>query len=325
MQVAAQEAGIGYSLLMEAARKSKDPDLYRRAVNVALESRSVDAAKDAAQAWATALPTSPEPQRVLLQLMLASNALAQSAAPLEKLLNLVPNSERNALIDLVGDTYALAKDKATSRQVVGLALQPWTERPDTAGSAWAARGLLALGSGQKEEALVSLRKAMAAPPGSGAPGMLAVEMLNARVEEAAPLLQAYLEGTENAPVAVRMAYMRHLLNNNRSKEARVQLEAVVAQDATVAEAWLVLGALSQQQNQFVAAEDQLKRYLALSNGVESERAQRGQTQAYLSLAQIAEARGDLDAASEWLDRIDGLTTNCVCKRDARRCWPRRAG
>jgi tetratricopeptide (TPR) repeat protein len=38
--------------------------------------------------------------------------------------------------------------------------------------------------------------------------------------------------------------------------------------------------------------------------MEPERAQRGSTQAYLSLAQIAETRQQFDVAGEWLDRIE---------------------
>ena len=57
-----------------------------------------------------------------------------------------------------------------------------------------------------------------------------------------------------------------------------------------------------------AAEKSFLRYLELA-GLNTERAQRGRTQAYLSLAQIAESRNDFDAASRWLDRIDAGEDN----------------
>ena len=52
------------------------------------------------------------------------------------------------------------------------------------------------------------------------------------------------------------------------------------------------------------AEKDFLRYLELSAGLDTERAERGKTQAYLSLAQIAESRKEFDAATRWLDRID---------------------
>ena len=45
------EAGTGISLLLDAARKTNDPALYQRAVEVAFEARSGDAALQAARAW----------------------------------------------------------------------------------------------------------------------------------------------------------------------------------------------------------------------------------------------------------------------------------
>lgn len=304
MQVAAQEAGVGYSLLLEAARKSADPDVYRRAVNVALESRSGDAAKEAARAWANAHPTSADPYRVLLQVMLASNEVAQSAAPLGKLLTVVPDGERNALIDAVGQTYARVKDKATGRQVATAALQPWTQRPDTAASAWAAQGMLALGLGLKESALTLLREAVTSPAGNGAPVLLAIELLKGNVTEADLLLTTYLANTPKVPPSVRMAYVRYLLDNNRTTDAQQQLEAAVAQEPEAAEPWLLLGALNVQRNRLDAAEEQLKRFLALSENMDPERTRRGNTQAYLSLSQIAQQRQQFDVAAKWLDRIE---------------------
>ncbi len=304
MQVAAQEPGLGYSLLLEAARKSADPDVYRRAVNVALESRSGDAAKEAARAWANALPTSADPYRVLLQLMLANNEVVQSATSLEKLLAVVPDAERNALIDVIGQAYARVKDKVAARQVAVTALQPWTQRPDTAASAWAAQGVLALNLGQKDSALALLREAITSTGGTGAPGLLALALMNAKLTEAETMLDAYLANTAKVLLPVRMAHVRYLLDNNRLADAQRHLEATAALDPASAEPWLLLGALNLQQGLLDTAEEQLKRFLVLSENGGPERTQRSHTQAYLALAQIAEARQQFDAAQGWLDRIE---------------------
>lgn len=50
------EPGAAYSLILDAARKQRSTQLYRRAVEVALQARSGDAALTAARTWAQDLP-----------------------------------------------------------------------------------------------------------------------------------------------------------------------------------------------------------------------------------------------------------------------------
>ena len=63
LNVRAGEPGTGYSFILDAARKQRDPQLYRRAVEVALQARSGDAALAAARAWIQELPGSAEARR----------------------------------------------------------------------------------------------------------------------------------------------------------------------------------------------------------------------------------------------------------------------
>ncbi len=50
------EPAAGYSLILDAARKTNDPALYQRAVDIAFQARSGDAALQAARAWKQAHP-----------------------------------------------------------------------------------------------------------------------------------------------------------------------------------------------------------------------------------------------------------------------------
>jgi tetratricopeptide (TPR) repeat protein len=302
MQVAAKQAGVGFSLILDAANKSGDPELFRRAVNVALESRSADAAKEAARAWTVSLPSSPDAHRVLLQLLLATNEVAQSAEPLKQLLSVVPDTERSEVIDAVAQTYARANDKDAARRVALTALQPWTLNKGTAASAWAATGMLSLTAGLQDAAAEAMKAALASPAQTDAPGFLAVELLNAKAPGAEEMLKKLLDSKPSLPV--RMSYVRYLLDNDRVTDAQRQLEQATLQDAKAPEPWLLLGALNLQANRMPLAEKDFLRYLELTAGLGTERAERGKTQAYLSLAQIAESRKDFDAAARWLDRID---------------------
>jgi hypothetical protein len=56
------DPGSGYALVLDAARRLRDGKLFQRAVEIALQSRSGDAALAAARAWQEALPTSRDAQ-----------------------------------------------------------------------------------------------------------------------------------------------------------------------------------------------------------------------------------------------------------------------
>ena len=105
-----------------------------------------------------------------------------------------------------------------------------------------------------------------------------------------------------------MDYARTLISAQRYADAASQLETVTSEQPELADAWLMRGALALDDNRYELAETSLKRYLALTparaTGGANSNAARGQAQAYLSLAQIAEKRNDMAQAEAWLARID---------------------
>ena len=78
------DPGSGFSLMLEAARRSNDEQLYRRAADIAVQARAGDAALTAAQAWKEAWPQSREANRYVLQLLVALNRVADTAGPLQQ-------------------------------------------------------------------------------------------------------------------------------------------------------------------------------------------------------------------------------------------------
>ena len=52
------DQAAGYSLLLDAARKTNDARLFQRAVEIALQARSGESAPSASRAWRTAKPNS---------------------------------------------------------------------------------------------------------------------------------------------------------------------------------------------------------------------------------------------------------------------------
>ena len=58
----------GFALMLDAARKTSDAQLYQRATDIALQSRSGDAALAAARAWQETVPDARDARRFELQL-----------------------------------------------------------------------------------------------------------------------------------------------------------------------------------------------------------------------------------------------------------------
>lgn len=314
MQVRADAAGVGYSLMLEAARKSDDPELFRRAVNIALQSRSGSAAIDAAQAWASALPDSAEPHRVLLQMLISMDRMEDSATSLEKMLALTPADERSELLDLVGQVFARAKDVAQAATLLQAKLRPWLADTTTAASAYTAVARVQLAADMAVASRSSLAEALTHKPATPAPGMLAADWLDQTppMDEAA--LRQYMDRYPHLHL-VRMAYARYLLRASRWQDSEVQLKHLTASDqADLPEAWVILGALQLQLDRHTEAEASFKTYLARMGSSSEDRADahvRGTTQAYLSLAHIAEKTQRFEEARAWLDRVDATPDDAM--------------
>jgi tetratricopeptide (TPR) repeat protein len=297
------EPAAGYSLILDAARKTNDPALYQRAVDIAFQARSGDAALQAARAWKQAFPQSREANRYVLQILVALNRVVESAAPLKAELALADPKDRNAILAVIPRSYSRVSDKKLAASVVEQALAEYLVEPANGAAAWTAVGRMRLAAGDKADALEAARRAQAVSPTGEGPALLALELMDPGFPPAEPLVQRYLEGKPLPEF--RMAYARALLDAQRYSDAARQLQVVTVEKPEYPEAWLVQGTLQLQDNQDAAAEASLKRYveLAQAQGSGDERS-RGLAQAYLSLSRIAEKRKDYALAGAWLDKIE---------------------
>lgn len=297
------EPGTGYSLILDAARKTNDAKLYQRAVEIALQSRSGDAALQAARAWRQGHPSSRDANRYVLQILTALNRLAETVEPLKAELALSEPRDRPLAIAAIPRNYARATDKKLAASVVEQALAEELGKPATGSAAWTTVGRMRLAAADTPGALDAARRAQALDPKAEGPALLALDLMDPKTPQAEQIVRNYIDGSP-AP-EIRMAYARVLLDSQRYADAGKQLQRVTAERPDFAEPWLVQGSLQLQDNQLPAAEISLKRYLELTQSQRaSEERSRGQAQAYLSLSRIAEQRKDFVGASAWLDRIE---------------------
>jgi len=300
------EQGAAFSLILDAARKTNDASLYQRAVDIALQARSGDSALLAARAWKQALPASKEANQYVLQILIGLNRIAETLEPLKREIAATDPKERAAVIATVARYFARAGDKNLAAATVEQALNDYLTQPFVGVSAWVVIGRMRFAAGDVNEAMDAARKAQALDAASPAPALLALQVMNAKTPQAEALVKKFLEG--QAAPEVRMEYARALLDAQRYTEALAQAQLVTTEKPGYPQAWLMTGVLELQVGNPGAAEQALKRFIELAassvNDASHAVADRGLTQAYLSLAQIAEQRKDFAAADAWLGRIE---------------------
>lgn len=300
------EPGTAFSLILDAARKTNDPKLYQRAVDIALQARSGESALQGARAWKQAIPTSREANRYVLQILIGLNRIPEVLEPLKREIALSEPKDRSAVVSTIPRYFARATDKKTVATTVEQALTDYAATPVVGVAAWTVIGRMRLDAGDTGGAVDAARKAQTMDPKSEGPVLLALTLMGSKVPQAEAIVKKYLEGKPLPEV--QMEYARTLLEAQRFADASAQVQAITTDKPDYPEAWLIRGALELQDAKAPLAERSFKRYVELANakrnGSPRVEGNRGLTQAYLSLAQIAEQKKDFAEADTWLKRID---------------------
>jgi tetratricopeptide (TPR) repeat protein len=315
------EAGTAYQVLLDAARRTKDEALFRRATEVALSARAGDQALAAAKTWRQTVPGSGDALRYQIQILLALNRLPEATEPLRELVASSPAAERPGMIAGMSRLLQRAPDRKQAAATLEQVLAGWREGADTRVPVRVVLGRAWLAAGDAPKALALAREAQALDADAPGPALLALEMLPATAE-AERIVTDHLARPKASP-ELRLAYVRVLAQAQRLNEAVTQLQMVTRDQPKFASPWLSLGALRLELKQPREAEQALTRFLELTHAAsagESHAAaaandddddeedgaasDRGQTQAWLLLAQAAEQRNDLKAAETWLAKVD---------------------
>lgn len=304
MQVRSGDPGAGYSLILDAARKQRDPLLYRRAVELALQARSGEAALTAARSWAQDLPEPVEPHRFVLQILLALNRAGEAGMPLKAIVDRSTAAERNDTINAIPQIFARVTDKLLALTVVREALGTQLKQPEHAAVAWTTIGRMQLAAEQLPQALSAARQGQAADLSSPYPALLALELLQRGQTEAESIVQAQLRQAPQPDPAVALAYARLLQDLQRPADARQLLQRLISQQPKLPEPWLLLATQQVQAGALSEATASLQEFISLARLSEDERTRRSLTQAYLLMAQVAEKQKDFAVANAWLDRIE---------------------
>ncbi len=227
MYVRANENANAFQIMLEAARQQREPDLYRRAVNIALQSGSGGSALMAARAWGSDWATSDEAAQFELQILLALNRVSETGPVLRRWVLALNGEAQVKAIQSIPNLFSSVKDKPDALRVVRRALSGLTLDTAAAVALHTSWGRMALAAGDGAAALQDAQTAHRLDRSADWPALLALALMEQGESAAEALVSSHTQATA-APVqhshTVALAYARVLINLKRWADAQTQLQ-----------------------------------------------------------------------------------------------------
>ena len=274
---------------LDLARKTRDPRIARRAVELATFARTPEVALDAARLWHESDPESPQGLRTVTVLLVNAKRVDDATPYIAKLLAAKDQAAGGFL--QLGQLLGQNTDKSANLRVVRKLAEPYPQVAE----AHFAIAQAALAANDEALALLELTRAASIRPGWDLTAIFEAQILRRRSPgEAIERLGAFLDKYPTAR-DVRMNYARLLVGEKRYPEARTQFEKLLSLHKDDGEAIYGVGLLALQAKDYATAESNLTRLLEIGfrdpNGLR------------FTLAQVAEEQKDWPRAIGWYDSI----------------------
>ena len=302
------EIGLSAQLYLDLARSTRDPRIARRATEIAMYSRNVQLAIQAAHIWSEVAPESEEARRLLASI--AGSGEARDSIDLDavqiQLARVLAQSSERLPQNLLGLNRTLARipDKQAAKEIVQRLTEPYLEVPE----AHVARAQAAMIAESPMEALAAADSALALRPG-WEPGVLLKAQILQQAGAGAEAMSQLESEVKRAPESsrLRQAYARALVGTQRFAEARAEFRHLLVGAPEDAELHYAVGLLSLQLGEASEAESSFLRALAA-----------GHLQAdiiRLHLGQIADGRGEGERARQWFADVsdEGHRTEAIIR------------
>ncbi len=284
-----------YLTMLALAQQTRDPRLARRAAEMALAARQQDDTLAAVREWRKLDPESEEATQYYLGMVLLSDNISDAEAIFRKRLESAPAEVRGVVLYQVQQLLSRAKDKEAANAMLERLVAPYGDTVE--GRVVLAQA--ALSRGDKEEGARQARAALELQSSSQI-AMLTLAQASDSEEQATALLEKFLVTNPNAR-EVRAAHARILVNAKQYEAARREFALLDQQQPDNVTTLYALGVLSTQLNDPAGAERYFTRFVeVLGRNPDDER---DPSKALLILSQLAEERGDLQAAVGWLDKL----------------------
>ena len=291
-EIAAQRGDykVAADTFIDLAKRTRDPRIARRAVEVANQGQLTDLALQAAKLWQEIEPQSPAAIQVTAALLIAAKRVDEAEPYLEKLLATPGVNLESGFLQL-NRLLAGNPDKAANLRVV----RKLAAKHSDLAQAHFAVAQAAAAAGDDGEALKSIRRAEDLRPDWDGAVLFEAQILAKRsTADAAKRLGDYVAKHPEARDA-RLGYARALVMDKRLPEARQQFESILAANPSNTELVYAVGVLAFQLKDYSVAQESMQKLLGMNyrdpDGVR-----------YI-LGQIAEEQKDWPGAVQWYDQI----------------------
>jgi tetratricopeptide (TPR) repeat protein len=291
-EVAAQrgdvEAGIG--IYNRLARELRDPQLARRAVEMAVRARAFDAALESAALLLELEPGSSLGREIMAALLANESNIEKARTTVAGLLQKNPN--RAPLLMQLQHLFGKFPDKAAVLEATRQVVEPYSDMAE----AHYALGVAALLADRLPLAASEAEASLERRPGWEQGAILRAQVMR---KEAAGKVVGFYEGFVAAhPQAteVRMQLGRELAAQRRLGDARNHFREVERIDPRDGQAPYAVGLLSLQMEEYAEAQAAFTRALRVGY--------RDAAGVYLGLGQAAEGQKRYDEAIGWYQKVE---------------------
>jgi len=291
-EIAAQRGnpGLAAQTFLELAKRTRDPRIARRAVEVANAARMPALALESARIWHETEPESAQALQAVTVLLVGTRRVDEAEPYLAKLLAIDANAAANGFMQL-GRLLAGNPDSAANLRVVRKLAERYPDLPQS----HLAVSQAAAVAGDEALALAEAHRALELRPDWEIAAIYEAQLLQRRSPgEAEKRLAAFLEKHPESR-DVRLGHARVLVLDKRYAEARTEFESILQRFPKDIDAIYAVGLLAFQVKEYAVAEANLKRLLEL--GYRNANAVR------YTLGQIAEEQKDWPRAIGWYEAI----------------------
>ncbi len=274
---------------LDAAERTRDPRVARRAVHVSVFGRDFARALAAAKLWVELAPDDIEARQSLATLLLRQGEAEAATRELESVVAAIGDSEQ--AFALITSLLTRERDTDIALRVMQRLVEPRAEDPH----ALYAIAHLANSRGHSEQALQSLDQLLSQEPEWVKALVLKSSVLHklGEKEGAVASIRAAVDLSPN-DTELRLNYARLLIDAQRLDQARAQfrhLEKALPDNPDIAYA---LGLLAMQAEELDVAERYFRKLL---------RVDARSNEAAYALGQIAEEREDRQQAMQWYQSV----------------------
>lgn len=282
---------LAFQHYLLAANQTNDPDIAKRATQMAILAKDPAAAEKGATTWAALAPKDPQPVQVLILMNLRQKNETAASSNINKLLAITGDTDKT----FIGIASLLEKN--TSKEAALRIMQDVASRYPDKASALHAYAKMVARANQPERALKIAELGLAQQPKDERLIVLRAG-LTRQIHNSEEEMRYLRDVLSNNPELhdVRLYYARLLVNSKQNSNARKEFNTLAKAQPDNPNTLFTLGFLSLQIKDMTQAKHYLQSAAPNLN-------QANQQRAYYYLGQIEEQLDHPDKALKWFEKI----------------------